>query len=148
MRRLVLTIGTFDILHSGHLNLIRSCRQIAGKEGTVIVGVNSDDFVLRYKKQSPVLNQGERESLLRALRDVDRVYSHKNPQQQYIEQALAIGSFLDVTRFLIIGSDWATKDYFAQLGVTPSFFMDNDILLCYIPYTQGISSTEVKRKVR
>jgi cytidyltransferase-like protein len=50
----VLTIGTFDLLHVGHLELLAGCRELAGGSGSVVVAVNRDAFVERYKGRRPV----------------------------------------------------------------------------------------------
>ena len=71
MQKLVFTNGCFDILHLGHLELLKHCRNI----GTwVIVGINSDDSVKRLKGQHrPITSQEDRKSILEELRCVDEV---------------------------------------------------------------------------
>jgi len=54
---------------------------------------------------------------------------------------------LEKPDFLVIGSDWAVKDYYAQIDVTQDYLDENDITMVYVPYTRGISSTELKRRV-
>lgn len=48
---------------------------------------------------------------------------------------------------IVIGSDWATRDYYGQMGFTQSWLDERGIGLCYIPYTQGISTTEVRKRL-
>ena len=48
---------------------------------------------------------------------------------------------------VIVGSDWAVRDYYAQMGFTQSWLDQRGISLCYIPYTQGISSTDIKARI-
>lgn len=47
---------------------------------------------------------------------------------------------------VVVGSDWAQKDIFAQYKIPESFFDDNDMLLVFFPYTKGVSSTEIKKQ--
>ena len=41
----VLTLGTFDLFHEGHVNLLARCRMLAGRNGLVVVALNPDEFV-------------------------------------------------------------------------------------------------------
>lgn len=67
----IFTNGCFDILHSGHLDLLKYCKSL----GTVIVGVNSDESVRRLKGISrPINGEVNRIEMLRSLRYVDEVY--------------------------------------------------------------------------
>ena len=46
---IVYTGGTFDLFHSGHVNLLKRCKDIAGSNGKVIVSLNQNDFIKKYK---------------------------------------------------------------------------------------------------
>lgn len=48
---------------------------------------------------------------------------------------------------IVIGSDWARKDYYAQMQFDQDWLDERGIALCYIPYTDGISSTKVKGRL-
>ena len=132
----VLTIGTFDILHFGHVAFLRQCERL-GTE--VIVGVNSDRFVRQFKTD-PVMTQAER---LHAVQQIGyRAELNDGPGRALIE---ATGP--DV---LAIGSDWARKDYLAQIDVTQDQLDEKKITLAYIPYVQAmpISTTEIRRRIQ
>lgn len=128
----VLTIGTFDLLHEGHLNLFRAGKKLAGK-GNFIVGVNSDEFVQQYRKKPPAIPYTTRAAVVGAVRQVS--WTHKNDGPG---KALIVSTRPDV---LLIGSDWAIRDYYEQIGMTQRDLDGYDILLVYVPYTDGISST-------
>src|SRR5438105_3578943 len=51
---IVYTGGTFDLIHTGHLYLLRQCRSLAGPAGVVVVSLNTDEFVLEYKQRAPI----------------------------------------------------------------------------------------------
>jgi glycerol-3-phosphate cytidylyltransferase len=51
-------------------------------------------------------------------------------------------------KFVIIGSDWAKKDYYKQMNFTQKWLDDNDIILVYLPYTENISTTLIKNKLK
>lgn len=133
----ILTVGTFDLLHSGHINLIKNCRKLAGGSGQVIVGVNSDDFVLKYKNCKPIIPLRDRMKVISNLRDVDKVIINESSslEKMLIEEKPHV---------LVVGSDWAKKDYFSQIGVTLDWLTQNDILLIYTEYTKEVSTTILK----
>ena len=108
----VLTLGTFDLLHVGHLNLLRHCREIAGS-GVVTVAVNTDEFIERYKGRPPVMTLEERMTLVGALYVVDEVLPNDQPD----------GSAKDVIEaahpdVIVVGDDWADRDYLGQSAWT------------------------------
>ncbi len=137
----VYTGGTFDLLHVGHLNLLAACRKLAGKDGTVTVGLNTDEYIREYKGEHPINDFNTRARLLAELRDVDAV----------VENTCGANScvVLDEVRpdLIVIGSDWATKDYYAQMGFSQFWLDSRGILLCYVPYTPGISSSKLRRYI-
>jgi len=130
----VLTIGTFDVFHEGHLNLLRRCRKLAG-DGKVIVGVNSDDFCRTYK---PMIAQsyGYRHRAVANCGYVDEALPNVDAGKNLIRQVRP--------DWLVIGSDWAARDYLAQIDVTEEWLAERGIDLLYTPYTTGISSTLVR----
>jgi len=138
--RKVLTVGTFDLLHSGHIQLFRNCRNIAGIDGEVVVGINSDEFVLKYKKVNPVMPYKERQAVISQLKDVSAVV--KNDSSNLTSMLKTISP-----NFLVVGSDWAKKDYFSQIGVDLEWLYKNNILLLYTEYTSNISSSLIKNNI-
>lgn len=134
MIRTLLTIGTFDVPHVGHASFLRKCEVFADR---VIVGVNTDEFVARYKGQPPLYRTTERLALIAELGYP--VVRNQSAGRELIEQIEP-----DV---LAIGSDWARKDYYAQIDVDQDFLDSRGIALVYIPYTAGISSSSIKDRV-
>jgi len=70
-RRTVLTSGAFDILHPGHLLVLRYARRLAGQRGRVVVVIARDETVRRKKKRSPVLDEKARREIVASIRYVD-----------------------------------------------------------------------------
>ena len=140
--RRVYTGGTFDILHRGHVNLLWQCRKIAGPDGSVVVGLNNDAFIARYKQRPPMLGYRDRAAVLAACRHVDEVVENVGDEDSRIvlEQV--------APDFIVIGSDWARRDYYAQMMFTQEWLDERDITLIYVPYTEGISSTAVRERAR
>lgn len=49
--------------------------------------------------------------------------------------------------YLVVGSDWATRDYYAQMGFTQDWLDERGISLVYVPYTRGVSTTEIRGRI-
>lgn len=137
----VLTVGTFDLGHYGHAYLFEWCRKIAGLTGEVIVSVNKDDFVERFKGKSPVLSYKERVALIKAFKDVDKVIPNELGEDSK-PTILAVNP--DV---IVIGSDWLKKDYLKQMRFTPEWLEEQKIALMYIPRHLSISTSEIKKRL-
>ncbi len=139
--RKVYTGGTFDVLHAGHINFLRQCKIIAGEDGRVVVALNTDEFIYSYKAKKSLFSYDERKRLLEQVEYVDEVI----PNEGGADSKPAILSVKP--RFIVIGSDWASKDYYLQMGFTQEWLDKNDIILVYVPYTQIISTTEIKKRL-
>jgi|SRR6185503_4448869 len=140
----VVTAGTFDMLHKGHLNLLQRCRSLAGPNGHVHVLVNGDTFVTEFKGREPVQDESTRLKVVEALRMVDTAEvgrSRKSLRNLLGElQALVVADNL----LLVVGSDWLSKEYYKQVDMSPE---EAEKILVYVPYTQGVSSTEIRERL-
>ena len=56
----VYTGGTFDLFHAGHVNFLKRCKEIAGELGSVVVSLNTDEFIKEYKGKPPVVSFSDR----------------------------------------------------------------------------------------
>ena len=138
----IYTGGTFDLMHSGHVNFLRRCKDIAGVNGKVVVALNTDEFIFQYKKVRPVISYEERSAVLLGCRYVDEVVPNIGGKDS--KQSIMLVN-PDV---IAIGTDWARKNYYEQIGFTQDWLDERNIILTYIPYTKNISTTEVKRRLR
>ena len=138
MGLVVYTGGTFDLFHAGHVELLRRCSEL----GAVTVSLNTDEFIEAYKGRKPVISYEERAKVLDACRYVDRVVPNIGGNDSRIA--------IDLVKpdLIVIGSDWARRDYHAQMSFTQEWLDDRGIGLCYIPYTRGISTTDIKTRMR
>jgi len=138
--RVVYTGGTFDLFHAGHVNFLRQCKAIAGEYGRVVVALNTDDFIAQFKGRPPIMSYEERKAVLKSCKYVDYVVPN-------IGGADSKPSILNVMPdFIVVGSDWAKKDYYKQMQFTQKWLDEHHIILLYVPYTEGISTTELKRR--
>lgn len=133
----IYTGGTFDLFHSGHVNLLRRCSEL----GDVVVSLNTDEFIEGYKGKPPVLSYQEREAVLKSCKYVDQVV----PNVGGSDSKIAIE--LIQPDYIAIGSDWAKKNYHEQMGFTQDWLDARGIGLVYIPYTKGVSSTNIKGRI-
>lgn len=136
-RLVVYTGGTFDLFHAGHVNFLKKCALL----GTVIVSLNSDEFILEYKGKQPAMSFDDRASVLRSCVYVSDVILNVGGH----DSRASIESVRP--DIIAIGSDWARKDYHKQMGFNQDWLDERDISLIYIPYTRGISSTEIKKRI-
>ncbi|MDO6709363.1 adenylyltransferase/cytidyltransferase family protein [Aliiglaciecola sp. 2_MG-2023] len=121
----ILTYGTFDLLHIGHVNMLERLKELGNK---LIVGVSTDEFNLLKGKQC-IYGYAERAKIVGALRCVDLVI----PENDWTQKAVDIKQH-DVDVFGI-GADWEGK--FDELQT-----------LCeviYLPRTPSISTTSLKK---
>lgn len=138
---IVYTGGTFDLFHSGHVNLLRRCKEIAGENGKVIVSLNTSSFVEKFKGKSPVCSDEERKVVLESCKYVDEVIYNIGGQDSKIAIELVMPNYI------VVGSDWAKKDYYSQMQFTQEWLDERKIGLIYIPYTNEISSTDIKKRM-
>lgn len=135
----IYTGGTFDLFHIGHLNLLKRCHEIAGLTGQVIVSLNTDEFIEKYKGKKPIIPFEDRKSILEACRYVDCVMENYGGTDS--KESILLAQLIDV---IAIGSDWARKDYYKQMNFSQDWLDEQGISLIYIPYTKKISSTKIK----
>lgn len=138
----VLTMGTFDTLHPGHVHLFEVCARMAGPDGKVVATVNTDRFVSEYKGRPPAQSETDRRRMVTALRSVSDVYLlDQHDAKPMIEMVKP--------DFLVIGVDWAPpKDYHAQLQVTPDWLDERGIALLFLDRLGAHSSTNLKASIR
>lgn len=75
----VLTVGVFDLLHFGHFELFRRAKELSGKGGQLVVAIQDDDIVTKYKPQAKLVYDWEtRAKMIRALRYVDEVVHYRD----------------------------------------------------------------------
>ena len=138
----IITLGTFDLLHYGHIRLFKKCKELSGGS-SVTVGLNTDDFIEKYKGKKPIVSYEDRKKTIEELNLVDYVLPNDQKSGDAKKIILASGA-----KLIVIGSDWAKKDYVGQLGVDWEWLDANDIGICYLNYTGGISTTELKRRIK
>ena len=131
---IVYTVGTFDLLHVGHLALLEYCKTLGDK---LVVGVASDEVVASYKRNVPVIPLNQRMEMLKALRCVDDVVSYD--KLEYVTNCKE----LDVDIF-VIGEDLGDKLH--NIAVE-KYLKSKGKKIVQVNYNPQTSSTKIKQNV-
>lgn len=128
--RRVLTYGTFDLLHYGHIRLLKRAAELGDY---LIVALSTDEFNAGKGKNS-FYSYGVRKEMLEAIRYVDLVI----PEENWEQKASDVEKYnVDV---VVMGGDWAGSDRFEYLKE----YCD----VVYLDRTDGISTTDVKKELK
>lgn len=123
----VITYGTFDLLHYGHINLLRRAKALGDY---LIVAISSDEFNRIEKHKKTYFTYEQRKMLLEALRYVDLVIPEENWQQKRSDMhEYHIDTF-------VMGDDWKGKF---------DFLKDEGVEVVYLPRTPEISTSQIKK---
>mgnify|MGYP001395850286 CR=1 FL=1 len=128
-----LICGCFDLFHIGHLNILKRCKDNCD---FLIVGVNTNESIISHKKHKPIIDEADRLEIIKAIRYVNEAYLITKE----VDDRIAFCKQHDVNVFFA-GDDWKDSDIFnaiAAAGIKVTFFS----------YTQGISSTQLKEKIK
>jgi glycerol-3-phosphate cytidylyltransferase len=129
MRR-VITYGTFDLLHYGHINLLRRAKE---QGDYLVVALSTDEFNWNQKQKKCYFTYEQRKALLEAIRYVDLVIPEENWEQKRSDVHLYhIDTF-------VMGNDWEGKfDFLKEEGVE----------VVYLERTPEISTTQIKQELK
>ena len=124
----VITYGTFDLFHIGHLRLLERAKALAGEDGKLVVAVSTDDFNWNSKRKKSVVRDRDRMAIVAALKCVDAVIPETCWEQKRDDVAKN-----DIDIF-VMGDDWRGK----------FDFLSDVCKVVYLPRTDGVSSTDLK----
>ena len=124
----VITYGTFDLLHYGHINLLRRAKE---QGDYLVVALSTDEFNWDEKQKKCYFSYEKRKQLLEAVRYVDLVIPEKSWNQKVSDvKEYHIDTF-------VMGDDWAGKFDFIE--------DETDAEVIYLPRTPEISTTQIKK---
>ena len=127
----VITYGTYDLFHVGHLRLLQRAKALAGEGGKLIVGMSTDRFNWEEKHKRSAIPYEQRAEIVAALKCVDEVI----PEDDWDMKRDIIEKKIDI---FCMGSDWEGK----------FDFLKEVCKVVYFPRTEGISSTELKAEIK
>jgi glycerol-3-phosphate cytidylyltransferase len=125
----ILTYGTFDLFHLGHLEILRRAKELGDY---LIVAVSTDEFNWNDKQKKCIYPYEHRKAIVKAIKYVDKVIPEKSWDQK----------ILDVEKYgvdiFVMGDDWTGK----------FDFLKHKCKVIYLPRTANISSTEIKNIIK
>ncbi len=125
----VITFGTFDVFHVGHVNILQRAKELGD---TLIVGVSSDALNMSKKGRYPVFPEADRIHIVKSVYCVDEVFVEESLE---LKREYLIEHKADV---LVMGDDWAGKfDHFSDVCEVK-----------YFPRTDGVSTTYIINKIK
>ena len=134
--KIVLTVGVYDLLHWGHFELFRRAKELAGNDGKLIVAIQDDNVVKKYKPQARlVYNWATRAKMIRALRYVDDVVPYGD-----VDEAVKHIEF-DV---FAVGGDQTHSGFQRAM----EWCRENGKSVVTLERTRGISSTQLRGQCR
>jgi glycerol-3-phosphate cytidylyltransferase len=131
-----LTTGVFDLLHYGHLNILKKCKKLSKH---VIVGVQKDEDVFNSKGKYPTLSTKERIKTLTLLLKVDKCISYSGSTKNIKDLSKIINKIKP--DLIVQGSDWNPSKEMKK------YLKEKNIKLVLVPYTKNISTTSIKKRV-
>lgn len=129
------TTGVYDMFHIGHLNILKRAKEHCDY---LIVGVSTDELVMKEKNKTPVIPWEERAEIIRAVRYVDEVVVQSDKDKMAAWERYRFDK-------MFVGSDWQGtpqwnrfEEQFSEVGVE----------IVYLPHTDGISSTKLTNYIK
>lgn len=137
MKKTVYIIGVFDLFHRGHVELLRRAKELGDR---LVVAINGDDMVAEYKRK-PFINENDRLAVVESCRYVDDAFIIRgfDNRQALIDHKINI---------IVHGNDWTGDSYLQQIRVDQAFLDKHGIEVVYLPYTEGISTTDIVKSIK
>jgi glycerol-3-phosphate cytidylyltransferase len=132
MKKIVFTSGVFDLLHPGHINILKRAKALGDY---LIVGLATDELVEKIKGYKPILTYKQRLQVLNAIKYVDHIVKQRELVTK--KQFVALKANIYVK-----GTDW--KNNKNAQGLT---WLIKNKKVRFIPYTKELSTTKIKNKI-
>ena len=129
------TTGVYDMFHIGHLNVIRRAKELCDY---LIVGVSTDELVMREENKAPVIPFEERIAIVEAIKYVDKVVPQTDKNKFGAWERYHFDK-------MFVGSDWKGTP---QWDLYEKQFEPVGVQIVYLPHTDGISSTNLTSVIK
>jgi glycerol-3-phosphate cytidylyltransferase len=124
----VITFGTFDLFHIGHLSILKRASELGD---SLVVGVSTDTLNMSKKNKKTIYSFEDRRQILESIKYVTEVFPEESLEEK---REYVIGHSADI---LVMGDDWEGKfDYLSDI-----------VRVVYLPRTPSISTTETVEKI-
>ena len=127
--------GVFDMFHAGHLNIIYQAKK---RCDYLIVGVYSDEIVKTYKPHAPIINENDRQKIVNSIKCVDYAFVSSTRDQLELWNKYKFDT-------VFVGDDWKGTERWNKFE---KILAEVGVKVEYIPYTQGISTTILREKIK
>jgi rfaE bifunctional protein nucleotidyltransferase chain/domain len=136
--KIVLTCGVYDVLHIGHINILRRAKCLGDH---LVVGIQTDAWVMKTKSK-PILSTKERMEQMKALGIADKVISYTGSNS-------ILKPFLNTLKkvkpnIFVHGEDWVKQHDTLEIK---EYMKKHGIKIVLLPRTKGISSTDIKERI-
>ena len=129
------TQGVFDMFHIGHLNLLNNAKKQCEY---LIVGVNKDVLVKKYKNKLPVVSEEDRVKIVEAIKSVDKAILTEELDKEKKVKKFKVDA-------IFIGDDWKDNPRWIE---TKNVMKEKGVDVVFLPYTKRISSTKLREAVK
>ena len=130
------TFGVFDLLHYGHFELFRRIRELVGPTGEVIVMLQKDDWVTKFKDVKLIYNHEQRKQMIESLRTVTKVIPY---------ETVGIDAVRNVDFNLLVRGPEHCSERFQVLS---KWCEETGKKWTILPRTEGISTTSLKQIIK
>ena len=129
----IITFGTFDLFHLGHINLLQRAKKLGNR---LIVGISTDEHIKEHKNTEPVYSFAEREEIISNMKCIHQVFREESYGLNFEKKKEYIVKYR--ANIFVMGDDWKNK--FDCLNTVCQ--------VVYIPRTINISSSEIKQAIK
>lgn len=130
--------STMDIPHAGHVYLLEQAKALCD---FLVVSLNTDEFVERFKGKRPIMPLEDRMRVIGAMRMVDLVVVNESGSDS---KPMLLKFNPD---FIVVGDDYSLERYCKQMDFTPEWLEEHNMKVVFIPRIGGLSTTNIKRRV-
>ena len=130
---IIITFGTFDLFHIGHLNILTRCKNYNNTNNTLVVGISTDEFNFKKKNIYPVISFNMRKEIVHNIKGVDIVFAEHSLEDK-LKYCLEYKADI-----LIMGSDHIGRfDYLKE----------HNIDVIYLERTNDIDTSSIIKKIQ
>ena len=132
LNKIIMTAGSFDLFHVGHLNVLLKAKALGDY---LIVAVSTDELIESYKGIKPTISYRDRVAVIKELKCVDKVI--KQSELVNLKQFKRYKA-----DYLVLGDDW--KENYSNENI--NWLRDNNKII-WIPYTKRLSTSKIKESI-